>query len=301
MPRSRLVFADALALLLEREYRFPVITNYELALFVFRLLQAGEVDGRPLRARPRVAARNDLYAARDGLLKRGTLKEDKALPGTVHRIVDRSRSDPESVVSAVDPFGFISHLSAMAFHGLSDRLPKIIFFTTLAASSWGVCARERMHKDLGGELERYASQGLPLLRRLRLERVQGMAVTYVRSSSRSGHRLARDGTLRVATLGRTFLDMLRRPELCGGMPHVLDAYTSYGRDHAPLIINELGRRGKSIDRVRAGYILEELCNVTDPRLDAWLADVQRGGSRKLDPQAEYAPTFSERWQLSINV
>jgi predicted transcriptional regulator of viral defense system len=290
-----------LALLLERHYTFPVITNYELALFVFRLLQAGEVDGRRLRARPRVATRSDLYAARDGLLKRGTFKEDKTLPGTVHRIMDRSRSDPESVLSAIDPFGFVSHLSAMAFHGLSNRLPRVIVFTTLAASVWRSAAQEKMRKDLGDQLHLYAEHGLPSLHRIQPERVQGMVVSYVRSSSHGGYRIAREGTLRVATLGRTFLDMLRRPELCGGMSHVLEVYESRGREHAMLIISELEQRGSPIDRVRAGYILEERCGVTDPRLDAWVDDAQRGGSRKLDPQSEYAPRFSERWQLSINV
>ena len=80
----------------------------------------------PSISRPRLATRSDLYAARDGLLRRGTFKVDRTLPGTVHRIVDRGRSDPESVLSAVDPFGFVSHLSAMAYHGLSNRLPKVV-------------------------------------------------------------------------------------------------------------------------------------------------------------------------------
>ena len=299
-PLPPLVFADALALLLEREYALPVITRYELARLVFRLLQAGEVDGRRLRAHPRIAMRSDIYAARDGLLKRGTFKEDKALPSAVHRIVDRNRSDPESVLSAVDPFGFLSHLSAMVFHGLTNRLPKVIFFTTLDASAWRSAAQEKMRKDFGDQLGLYEKQELPLLHRIQLERVQGLAVNYVRTSSQGGYRLANESTLRVATLGRTFLDMLRRPDLCGGMSHVLDIYASRGREHASLIINEFEQRGTPIDRVRAGYILEERCGVTDARLDAWTADAQRGGSRKLDPKGEYAPRFSERWQLSIN-
>ena len=166
---------------------------------------------------------------------------------------------------------------------------------------WRSAAQDKMRKDLGDQLSLYTENGLPSLHRIQLERVQGMAVSYVRSSTHGGYRLAKEGTLRVATLGRTFLDMLRRPELCGGMSHVLEVYESRGREHAMLIINELEQRGAPIDRVRAGYILEERCGVTDPRLDAWVADAQRGGSRKLDPQSEYTPRFSERWQLSINV
>jgi hypothetical protein len=40
--------------------------------------------------------------------------------------------------------------------------------------------------------------------------------------------------------------------------------------------------------------------VSDRRLDDWLRYAARGGSRKLDVKAEYAPVFSERWSLSIN-
>lgn len=301
VSKPHLVFADALALLLEREYTLPAITNYELALRVFRLLQAGEVSGRPLRVRPRIATRSDLYTAREGLLKRGTFKEDRSLPGTVHRIVDRSRSDPESILSAIDPFGFVSHLSAMAFHGLSNRVPRMIFFSTLAAPVWRAAAQERMRKDLGDQLTIYIKQKLPMLHRIHPARIQGMTASYIRSSTPGGYRLANEGTLKVATLGRTFLDMLRRPGLCGGMSHVMEIYETRAREHAALIIGEFEQRGAPIDRVRAGYILEERCGVTDPRLNAWVADAQRGGSRKLDPQSEYAPRFSERWQLSINV
>lgn len=301
MSGSPLVFADALALLLEREYALPAISNYELALRVFRLVLAGELDGRPLRIRPRVATRSDLYTARNGLLRRGTFKEDRSLPSTVHRIVDRSRSDPEAILSAIDPFGFVSHLSAMAFHGLSNRLPRMIFFTTLAPAVWREAAQDRMRKDLGEQLAIYIAQKLPALHRIHPDRVQGMAVSYIRSATRGGYRLANEGTLKVATLGRTFLDMLRRPELCGGMSHVLEIYEAQGREYAALIIGEFEQRGAPIDRVRAGYILEERCGLTDPRIDAWVSDAQRGGSRKLDSQADYAPRFSERWQLSINV
>jgi predicted transcriptional regulator of viral defense system len=157
-----------------------------------------------------------------------------------------------------------------------------------------------MRKDFGDQLNLYKEQELPPLRRIQLERTQGLTISYVRTSSQGGYRLANEGTLRVATLGKTFLDMLRRPDLCGGISHVLEIYESRGREHASLIINEFEQRGAPIDRVRAGYILEERCGVTDPRLDAWIADAQRGGSRKLDPKGEYAPRFSERWQLSIN-
>ncbi len=297
----RLALANALAVQLEREYHFPVISNYELARRIFRLLRQGEINGQSLRIAPRLARRSDLYVAINGLLRRGTLKLDKALPGSVHRLVDRSQSDPEAVVCAIDPFGFISHLSAMAFHGLTNRLPALVFFTSLQPARWRVAADERMVRDLGSELDLYVRQALPLLGRPVLAQAQGVTVKRVMTSQAGGYRDAREGTLRVSTVGRTFLDMLRRPELCGGMSHVVEIYESRGVEFSSLIINEVDRHGGAIDRMRAGYLLEERCALYDPRVEAWRNEAQRGGSRKLDPKADYSSTYSERWQLSLNV
>ena len=61
------------------------------------------------------------------------------------------------------------------------------------------------------------------------------------------------------------------------------------------------RHGKAIDKIRAGYLLTEVCSLTDSVVESWTQFAQRGGSRKLDPETEYAPEFSERWKLSINV
>ena len=56
-----------------------------------------------------------------------------------------------------------------------------------------------------------------------------------------------------------------------------------------------------IVKVRAGYILSEVMDIDQTALKKREKFAQRGGSRKLDPDAEYAPEFSERWMISINV
>jgi hypothetical protein len=52
--------------------------------------------------------------------------------------------------------------------------------------------------------------------------------------------------------------------------------------------------------VRAGYVLEELCALSHPSFAEWQTHAARGGSRRLVAANEYAPTYSERWALSLN-
>jgi predicted transcriptional regulator of viral defense system len=106
---------------------------------------------------------------------------------------------------------------------------------------------------------------------------------------------------RVATIGRTFLDMLREPDLCGGIYHVLDIFAEQAPRYLRLIVDEIDRHGTKIDKVRAGYVLAERLNLTHPAFAVWQTCAQRGGSRKLDAQADYSPRFSETWCLSINI
>jgi len=68
-----------------------------------------------------------------------------------------------------------------------------------------------------------------------------------------------------------------------------------------LIIDEVSQHGSKIERVRAGYILEDICKLNSDRIDGWVECAQRGGSRKLDPEGDYVPKFSEKWCLSLNV
>ena len=107
-------------------------------------------------------------------------------------------------------------------------------------------------------------------------------------------------SLRVSTLGRTFLDMPQQPDLCGGIRHVIELYEEHAHTCLSVILPEITQHGSKIDQARAGYILEEHCAITDPAIDAWATDAMLGGSRRLDPQAEYAPVYSERWRLSLN-
>ena len=94
--------------------------------------------------------------------------------------------------------------------------------------------------------------------------------------------------------------MAREPRHCGGIRHVIDIYKSHASFYKDLILDEVEQHGSNIEKIRVGYLLDEVCNIKDERIDAWKKHVQRGGSRKLDPQAGYSPIYSKTWCLSLN-
>jgi predicted transcriptional regulator of viral defense system len=201
----------------------------------------------------------------------------------------------------VDPFAYISHLSAMEYHGLTDRFSKILYLTTPPDSEWKAQAQAKMANDLRERVDAHKALKLPLLRRPAFDRLEGTRVELMRRSSRGAFKNVKSPQIRVATVGRVFLEMLREPECCGGIQHVVDTYQSHGEMYLSLIAQEVERHGTAIEKVRAGYLLDEVCRLRHATVDGWVRFAQRGGSRRLDPNGEYAPCYSDKWMLSINV
>lgn len=212
-----------------------------------------------------------------------------------------SAAAPAEIVCCLDPFAYVSHLSAMEHHGLTDRFPKILYLTRPLATEWRRQAKLRMEKDLGEDLENYNLSGLPRLTLPVLTNLGSTTVHFQERSQFGAFRNVSGSPLRVATIGRVFLDMLREPKLCGGIQHVLDVYKREAKRNLKLIVDEIERHGQPIDKVRAGFVLTEICKLPLETYSQWQAYAQRGGSRKLDPDAEFASTYSETWKLSINV
>ncbi|MBU6467904.1 MAG: hypothetical protein KGN31_07925 [Betaproteobacteria bacterium] len=212
-----------------------------------------------------------------------------------------SSATAQEIACSLDPFAYVSHLSAMEYHGLTDRFPKIVLMSTPPSSDWRKQALEKMHRDLDGRFDEYIANGLPKLTKLNLLKIGKTSIQFHERSQLGAFRNVANSPLRIATIGRVFLDMVREPQLCGGIQHVIDVFLSEAKRHLRYIIDEVEQHGTPIDKVRSGFLLEEVCNLSDPAIEKWVAYAQRGGSRKLDPEGEYFPHFSDRWKLSINV
>jgi predicted transcriptional regulator of viral defense system len=158
-----------------------------------------------------------------------------------------------------------------------------------------------MEKELGDYILKYYSNRLPRLTRIHLMKIKKQNIHRYSSLHYGAFKIIKGKNLRVSTIGRTFLDMLRKPDLCGGIHHVIEIYKEFSNRYLNLIIDETDRHGNQIDKVRAGYILEEICGQKESEINNWIRFVQRGGSRKLDPTEEYSSTYSEKWCLSINI
>lgn len=295
MQANKVEVASALAQAVARSlasWERRVVTDYELGVLFWRVC-----SGQQVKAHSGLFREVLRHLESFGLI--GSRKEFK--PGTVFKLFGSPESSPLEVACVVDPFACASHLSAMEFYGLTDRFSKILYLTTPVANEWKAQAQQRVLKDLGESYDAYKAASLPLLRFQPFERVDGMRVELMRRASRGAFKVFSSPAVRVSMVGRTFLDMVREPEQCGGMQDVIDAYREHAARYLSVIVEEIERHGKSIEKARAGYLLDVVCKLKHPVIDGWKGSAQRGGSRVLDPKSEYASFYSEDWKLSVNV
>ncbi len=291
----------AVTIILSRQHKL-LITRYDLGLIIHRLYIEKIFDGEILEnlKKPHATA-TDLYRVISNLESSAILQEHPNFRGKAYRLLDGKEEKPEDSACILDPFSYVSHLSAMSYHGLTNRLPAKLFLSSPDPKKWTELAHGQMLKDLGENFDTYRNEGLPLLTRTKLTKIGRTEIHRVNSIRLGAFKTVRDRNMRVSTIGRTFLDMLQSPQLCGGMRHVIEVF----REHAPTylmpIVYEVDQYGGAIDKVRAGYILDELMGIGNETTEKWREFASRGGSRKLDAAEEYFPKWSEKWCLSLNI
>lgn len=210
------------------------------------------------------------------------------------------------VLESVDPFCYLSHLSAMQRYGLTNRSPAGLVISTPEVKLWreqrdAKIAKDYAHVQIDERFELGAPTRMPLEKIDLPETLRGRALDRHTTKHRTELRPIRGSFARIPAIGEVFVQMIDRPELCGGINHVLEVWAGEAKTYLDEIIKAVDGHDQSIIKVRAGYLLETMAEARDPRIDAGQKFAQRGGSRKLDSGAPYLAIFSEKWMLSLNV
>ena len=291
-------FADAVEETL-LEANSPVVTDYGIFHAGLDLFLTRSWKGAPIKYVP---SGWDIKRSRNlikRLIQRRALVSDQDFRSGVWRLVQATRAGTaEDVACIADPFCYVSHLSAMQRYGLTDRSPEALHLTTPSRPVWNAMKTEKLSKDLPPEHVREASEvflRFGVNSTLRRRPVVIHETKYPADTSE-----IRGESTRIIEIGQAFVDMLAQPHLCGGIHHALEVWDDHALNWLDQIVAAVERDNASIVKVRAGYLLAERLAISDPRVEKWKAFAQRGGSRKLDPDAPYAPTFSETWMISLN-
>ncbi len=164
-------------------------------------------------------------------------------------------------------------------------------------SAWQNVLRQYRQKILDGD----HTELFPLNVMEHPKLVRGRSIQIYTTKSLGVSLMNRETNMRISTIGQTFLDMFQKPNLCGGMSHVLEVCEEHGMTYLSQIVPVIDSSSSVTAKSRAGYIFQEYLGLEHTLIEKWKILSQRGGSRKLDPSKEFASTYSEIWMLSINV
>jgi predicted transcriptional regulator of viral defense system len=233
------------------------------------------------------------------MLRQGQLSPIEGVRGVYLIDVDFAKAVPytdELIIQEALPLGVFSHLSAIAFHALTDVPPPRMYATVFRPPT-----RQRL--PLGTFAEDWVDEEIPAGSQPQHVRNVDVEWTATRSLWEFGITIGHSAGLPiyVTDVPRTLLDTLRAPEKCGGFISILRAWKQVtGSLDVDALMTYAERFESPLLRQRVGFILEEL-GVEHPRLNEWRTSLGRGGSMKLVADQPYSPTFSERWNLSINL
>ncbi len=273
----------------------PVLTSFEFFHLIWRMYQ--ESADQKLYLRHEEPTKDDYIRLRLNLKKTGYIGADRDYGARVIRVLSVSDLPAENIVCLIDPTCHVSHLSAMQRWGLTDRSPEALMLTRPDRKTAQAQIVDHM-KEVRYEGER---NPLPLKVTVHPARVRRRPVDVFETKHPGAWVKNRSDDVRVSTIGQTFLDTLQKPDLCGGMSHVLEVWEEHAETYLDEIVSAVDTATSGLVKSRAGYILEERLALKHPGIEAWKAFGQRGGSRKLDPDKEFAPTYSETWMISLNV
>ena len=280
----------------------------EIEYHVIDLYNSKSFQGKPISVSKRWPEPADVYRYINQLINDGFLHPAESSKKNNHLFfIVGSDPTPYELICYKQPV-YISFLSAMVLHGITDRRSNTIWATKSSSTEFyqqtkSVMHLQRLAEITGLTLEYLHTQIINMHNTPLLTRVNKRPLRYVTSKKFNPDFYTSTGGYNLATIGKTFLDMVDHPDFCGGIDHVIQCYENHGKNYSSQIINTANQFASKISKCRIGYLLEEMCGIENNKtLNKWAhEDAQRGGTRKLYAANNYSPNYSERWCISINI
>ena len=229
----------------------PIISRFELFHAVWEMYEYAQ--NQKLYLRGSLPSEDDFRRIRRGLLAGGIISNDPDYGSSVLRVLTVSDMPADNIVCLADTTCYISHISAMQRWGLTNRMPKALHITRPD--------RSKAKDLLSQKMEQICSDGEVNPFKLSYinhpGKVRGRSLTVSSSKIFGRYLRTRDDNVRLSTIGQTFIDTIDKPNLCGGMAHVLDVWKEYAPQYLQKIIETVDLDERPIIKCRAGYIVEE--------------------------------------------
>lgn len=274
----------------------PVLTPVDFYSLIRQMYQKS--PNKKLYLRKSDPGIDDYHRLKRILVHAGIVRIDRDYRARALRILTISDRPTEEIACLIDPTCYVAYLSAMERWGLTNRSPKALMLSRPDRNTALDQLRRHRQYVLG---EHHDTNIFPLHLIKHPARVREGRVKMFMTKLAGANLTIRGSDVRISTIGQTFLDMLQKPDLCGGMPHVLEVWEQHADTYLDSIVAAIDTASNGLVKSRAGYILQEYLGLDHFRISNWKAFSQRGGSRKLDPSQNYVPIYSETWMISINV
>ena len=279
----------------------PIISKFEIFFFGLQIVENKNYNNLKIKKQKFDIEKNNRLIL--DLIDKRFISNDIDFT-SYYKITSEAVKECSEVCCLIDPFCYISHLSAMQKYGFTNRISEFSILTRPQEGLWKKM-KEEFKNDYINKLSPDSQNKyiFPQLKRAVFpKKVRKMQIKVVESKFIHPSILIRDSYARITDIGHTFLDMLINPELCGGMSHIIEVWKQNAKKNIDLIIKAVDNHPQDIVKCRAGYIVEDILKIKDNKIiNKWLRLAQRGGSRLLDPNSNYSSKFSERWKISINI
>ncbi|MGO3691149.1 MAG: type IV toxin-antitoxin system AbiEi family antitoxin domain-containing protein [Psychroflexus halocasei] len=297
MKKETISLRESLIKIVLEKHDKPVISTYEINWYLYELYRDKCFDG--IRIGKISANEPDsriIGDTVDFLLKKRIIYN--SVENHIYYISNKDKPTAQQFICAITPYSYIAYINAMEWHGITDRIPVELHVVCSTASFLKKNMMDKINLNFP-EIKNNTYLIPPSINSV--SNYDGKKIIFHRTIKfKEKKNIFGSGGVRVTNIGETFLDMLKCPEYCGGFNHVVSVFENYAEKYLPVIIKEITKNGNSMDKARAGYILEELCGIRHKGIDLWAKEVQQGGSRRLIMANPYSNIFSERWCISIN-